>query len=427
MVLLNDLLDFPNAIANKAISKGYFEKVDDNLKNLLKKDSISPKPLLVCSGGTTTRCAADGHWTIDLRKNYNHLKFDRTDSTIEIGAGLTMGRLAAELAKEKRSFPIGLSGITGLGYILTGGISPLSRSQELAIDNVLGFKGIWGNGNYFEIKKPAKFATKKEKIEWKSLCGASPFLAIITSIKAKTFDLEKLIVWQGSVSPIQLSKAINHAEKWVTSASLQWIWDEEIKLYVVIKADDMEASRDLSYLIKSLSLDSNQEIINISGIHQLPEFSSSKKNPLQKQYYYETISLLSPVWGESTNNIIDKIKYLMKEKPSPGCCIAAQQLGGKTSLIDSNETSFIYRESIWKPWITATWDFNNESSKKASLNWLNQSWSALQPSCQGVHLAQMHPHLPWHKKEIEYAYGNWLAGLKRVKSYCDPNGILPSL
>lgn len=55
-----------------------------------------------------------------------------------------MGKLCSFLEKHKRSFPIGLSGNTGMGYILTGGISPLSRSKGLAIDQIIEIKGFLG-------------------------------------------------------------------------------------------------------------------------------------------------------------------------------------------------------------------------------------------------------------------------------------------
>ena len=30
----------------------------------------------LCGGGTTSRCAATGHWTLDFRKKYKEIKFD---------------------------------------------------------------------------------------------------------------------------------------------------------------------------------------------------------------------------------------------------------------------------------------------------------------------------------------------------------------
>ena len=80
-------------------------------------------------------------------KNLNYISdyFDLDKKTVEIEAGVTMGDLSDFLIKYKRSFPIGLSGKTGMGYILTGGISPLSRSRGLAIDQIMEVKGFWGN------------------------------------------------------------------------------------------------------------------------------------------------------------------------------------------------------------------------------------------------------------------------------------------
>ena len=48
-----------------------------------------------------------------------------------------MNELIKTISKHEQSFPIGLSSSTGVGYILTGGISPISRNRGLAIDQIL--------------------------------------------------------------------------------------------------------------------------------------------------------------------------------------------------------------------------------------------------------------------------------------------------
>ena len=124
-------------MSNDSNILGVFEEVNSNLFEFLKSSKSNSVPLLVTSGGTTTRAAADDHWVLDLRKNYQDLSFDLDKKQVEIEAGVTMGDLSNFLSKHKRSFPIGLSGKTGMGYILTGGISPFSRNRGLAIDQVL--------------------------------------------------------------------------------------------------------------------------------------------------------------------------------------------------------------------------------------------------------------------------------------------------
>ena len=99
-----------------------------------------------------------------------------------------MGDLCDFLRRHKRSFPIGLSGKTGMGYILTGGISPLSRSKGLAIDQILEIKGFWGNGREFHFSRPNSL--EESTLEWKALCGAAIFLGIITKVKLKTQPLK---------------------------------------------------------------------------------------------------------------------------------------------------------------------------------------------------------------------------------------------
>ena len=58
---------------------------------------------------------------------------------------------------------------------------------------------------------------------------------------------------------------------------------------------------------------------------------------------------------------------------------------------------------------------------------MHECWSNLEFICPGIHLAQLHPHLPWHQKEISSAFGDWLPKLKHLKSIYDPYDIMPSL
>ena len=103
------------------------------------------------------------------------------------------------------------------------------------------------------------------------------------------------------------------------------------------------------------------------------------------------------------------------------------QLGGVSNKINSKSTSFIHRQSMWKPWITAAWPSDDNNMKDQSLLWLERVWNELEPICPGVHLAQLHPHLDYHKKELDLAFKEWLPGLKRLKAKYDPQGVFPPL
>ena len=48
-------------------------------------------------------------------------------------------------------------------------------------------------------------------------------------------------------------------------------------------------------------------------------------------------------------------------------------------------------------------------------------------TCPGVHLAQLHDHLPSHQSELVDAFGEWLPELRQLKSELDPQGRLPPL
>ncbi len=421
-------LHVPNYFAEDSSIKGVLYEVDDQLNKRLRSGQINPKPLLVCSGGTSSRCAAEGHLTLDLRKNYSTFHFDNQSRCLEIGGGITMGSISKELSKFGRSFPIGLSGQTGMGFILTGGISPLSRTMGLAIDQITEINGVWGQGESFKINKPSTSSSIEERLTWRALCGAAPFLGIITSLKVETHPIKPLTFWEARITPSQLAKLIQKAEKWPNSSSLQWIWGDEIHAYGISQINKQNTKLIMRNIQELIPGANNLKFKTIIGLHDMPKLSiSSIRSKQIYRSHSEVVGLLGPSWGESSAAVVNMLEELIKERPDPRCYVAAQQLGGTVKNTNRELTSFIHRNSIWKPWITASWPANDTELKTMSLDWLEKVWEKLTPVCPGVHLAQMHPHLSWHKKEIRYAFEDWLPGLKDLKSRFDPNGLLTPL
>ncbi len=400
--------------------------MDEKFKQLLKEAAINPKPLLVCSGGTSSRCAADNHWTLDLRKNYKQIEYDPTSYQVEIDGGVTMGELIEELAKNKRSFPIGLSKQVGIGYILTGGIGPTSRKIGLAIDQILEINGVWGKGEEFSMNKPKSFESERKLQLWRALSGAAGFLGIITKLKLKTYATEPLIIWKAALNKNQLSEIIKMAEEWPNTASFQWYWKENIIGYCCFYSNDKFALEVLKKLNERFAKELNNIILEVNGINDLPTFFEYNKNTsVSKQNHNEVLGLLGSSWSESTTQLMNIIETIMKKRPNNNCFVAAQQLGGEASLKAREDSSFIHRAASWKPWINASWPRQDKNKREESIEWMYKAWSELEPFCKGVHLAQIHDHLPSHQKELKLAFGDWLIDLQKLKSDLDPHNVLP--
>ena len=421
-------LNVQNHLADDSQIAGVFDELDDELIKLISENQLTPKPLLICSGGTSSRCASQDHWTLDLRRKYNQIKIDTKNQEVEIGAGVKMGTLINELSKTGNSFPIGLSGATGMGYILSGGISPISRNKGLAIDQILQIKGLWGSGKKFELTQPKSLSSVDEKNLWRALNGAAPFLAIITNLKLKIQKINPIYIFQAILNPIQLAEFIYQAESWPKNASLQWIWGDQIKAFVVIEIDKSATLLEAKKLLRSLPISNLASSSIISGLQEMPRFClPNNSNNSLFQTHSEVIGLLGERWGDKSLELIKSLDLMIKNRPNKGCYLASQQLGGATKNRASNESSFIHRNSIWKPWICGTWNKDDLNCRKNSLDWVEKVWNTMQPLCPGIHLAQMHQHLPWHSKELQKAFQDWLPELQNLKSRYDPNGILPPL
>ncbi len=423
-----------NPMADDSHPAGWISTDAISLSNLIRQ-GIQPTPLLVCAGGTSSRCAADGLWTLDLRARHRQLIISEVGDEVEIGAGLTMAEVLQGLQAHGRSIPVGLSTVPGCGFVLTGGVGPLSRLQGLAMDHIVGLRGVWGNGKFFDLSAPANPAAstgttsnKESHQQWKGLLGAAPFLAVVTAIRLRTQKLTPLMIWRAICSVQQLEIAIETAEQWTHSASLQWAWNERIELFIACSADDPAAMAAVQSLKTLLGHCAESSMTIVPGQHAQPPFGALATSTAAKGHNHsEVISRLGPAWGQRLPSLLTDLNQLIRERPHPGCQISAQQLGGMSSQVPVSRTSFIHRDAIWKPWINAVWNANDAEGRERSLNWLFHANTILTKYCPGVHLAQIHPHLSCHKAELNDAFQDWLPVLNQLKSHHDPYGLLPPL
>ena len=132
------------------------------------------------------------------RKEYNQIHLEEEKNLIKIGGGVIMRDLMNYLEKHNKTFPTGLSKLPGAGYILTGGISPMSRRYGLAIDNIESIKGYLGNGTFISLEQNS--LNSGQKLLWEGFKGAAPFLAIITEIGLKTYQSHPIQIIEGFVA-----------------------------------------------------------------------------------------------------------------------------------------------------------------------------------------------------------------------------------
>ena len=421
--IIRNLPSLQNQNAKDSDVLGVLEEVNSELFESQKTSKTNSIPFLVSSGGTTSRAAANEHWVVDLRKKYQNKYFDKDKKIVEIEAGVRMGDLSDFLKTHKRSFPIGLSGRTGIGYILTGGISPLSRSRGLAIDQVTQIKGFWGNGKEFNLSRPK--TSEALNVEWKALCGAAIFLGIITKLSLRTQPLRPMLSWTANLSFSQLSECINQAESWPNSLSLQWIYGENIFAHVIAEVKDSDQENYLLGVLERLPFTCNRIIKKVDDMNSLPNLClrTIKTN---SSIHSEVLGLLGPAWQKNNQKVLKIIRKLIDRRPNNSCYLASQQLGGLTHFNDI-ETSFIHRDAIWKPWINGAWKAHDLLKREKTLKWMEECWNDLEFICPGIHLAQIHPHLKWHKRELSSAFKNWLPKLQEIKSVTDPRNLMPPL
>nr|WP_245210891.1 FAD-binding protein [Prochlorococcus marinus] len=420
------MLLIPNINSKDAKFKELIYNVEDSLFNKENYSNKESEHLCVCSGGTTSSCAKNGYTTLDLRKNYNKIQLDRESNLVTIGGGVIMGHLINHLEKHNRSFPIGLSKLPGAGYILTGGVSPLSRAYGLAIDNIESIKGFLGNGTFISLKKNQ--ISQEKQLIWEAIKGAAPFFSIITEIGLKTIQSNPILIIEGFVNPTELSEIIQLSEVFPENMSLQWIYAKRIYIYIFVELkNNLEDKRTKEYLLLLEKLPTLEKKIykNFNEINFFPK--ELELYELNANYHSEVISLL----GEDLKNdipvLIKCLNEIRDNMPNNSCYVASQQLGCKTKKLNHGSSFFVHRKSTWKPWIYASWKKNDLQEKKVVMNWMYKSWSKLKRFYPNIHLAQLHNHLNSHREELSLAFGNRFEELKTLKNIFDPQSILPPL
>ena len=421
-----------NTQARDAKSLGSLRPGPELLPQLLRQP-LGGTPLLVRSGGTTSRCAADQHWTLDLRR-HQQFRYLSATQEVEFGTGLTMGDLLRQLQAFNRAIPIGLSGLPGSGFVLTGGMGPLSRTQGLAIDHISQIEGVWGSGAPFTLDVEQARQDPNLAAGCRGLLGAAPFLAVVTKLRLRTHPIVKLRLRRGWIHPSELPAVIALAEQWPESCSLQWTWGERLEIYAVDCSPLSAPSTSLQALDPFLNACSGSQVQHVRDQLQLPAFGqfgmetpSKASAPANNLPHSEVLGRLGPAFADQAEAVIEQLERHMRQRPHPACRISAQQLGGATARIDPSRTAFVHRDAQWKPWITAAWTPGDGEGRWRSLDWMERVNDDLRRCCPGLHLAQLHDHLPSHQQKLREAFGSWLPELRHLKANVDPDAKLPPL
>jgi len=182
-----------------------------------------------------------------------------------------MGEVQDQLAAAGQMIPTGLSGLPGSGFILTGGMGPLSRSVGLAVDHVESIQGVWGNGQPFALS--SSDATPEEQMRWRALLGAGLFLAVVTDLEMRTLPSVALAISQGCTTRQALATCITAAEDCPEGLSLQWCWADQLEVMLVARCDDQKAMDRLASLGEALALEQSSHC-SVAGLHQLPSLGA---------------------------------------------------------------------------------------------------------------------------------------------------------
>lgn len=128
------------------------------------------------------------------------MSYSLDKSTVEIGAGLTLGPFAYRLYTDaKRVFPIGSCPSVGIvGYTLAGGLSKLSTKLGFGCDNLEEVKMILANGTEIIANR-----TLNSEILWASRGGGGGRFGIVFGMRLRVYEtteFDQHVVFSSQIS-----------------------------------------------------------------------------------------------------------------------------------------------------------------------------------------------------------------------------------
>ena len=339
------MLDLFNAQAADCAIAGVVTPTSDGLTDCIQ-GWTHQRPFRVCSGGTTSAAAQPQAWTIDMRPGFHTLDIDDNAGTVTIGAGCCMAEVLERLATVQRTLPAGLRS-SGHWIRAHRRHGPLEQTAWIGDRPAATHPGSGATATLSSCHAPQTTAPLS------SACnGADSAVRLRFWVLSPTSRSTRCPCghWRTSeIEPEQLPQWMQRAEQGSLDSSLQWSWGapDTIRTLAVQTTSTTDSSPD-----------------GIEGLHRLPGLAPPPNQ--RRRLHAEVVGLLGPACGDRLQGLINPLKELMDQRPDPGCQLACQQLGGATARVSPEVTSFVHRDAIWKPWITATWPAGNARTRETS-------------------------------------------------------------
>jgi len=312
------------------------------------------------------------------------------------------------------------------GFMLGGGISFVSRSYGLSVDNLLSIDLITPDGNLRRISPDSKSKEDKD-LWWACRGGGGGNFGIAVAFEIRVHQPNTPTMLCGQIRyPIEYAQEVlGFYNEWIEKAP------DSLAVYGYMGKVALPAHPDTS--VNALGLtpifngDSREGMDLIAPILKFPNiFINLYDMTLPDFEIYN--GLLTIVGGMSgyirsgfmapkafTPSCIDVLTNSMTTAPSPNSLLVWTHMGGKVTEVSEDATAFWHRDArfLWE--VKAIWPQTDQTVQ--NVNWAYRLGEGMAPHSIGAYCNYIDPLL--HDWPTEF-YGDNYKRLVRIKKAVDP-------
>jgi FAD/FMN-containing dehydrogenase len=325
------------------------------------------------------RAMCDGGLVIDLSM-MKGIRVDPIDRTARAEAGVLWG----ELDRETQAFGLATTGgtvsTTGIaGLTLGGGLGFLGRKHGPSCDNLLSVDVVTADGQLLTASD-----TQNQDLFWGMRGGGANF-GVATSFDFRVHPVGPTVLGGMLLHPLSKAPEVLRFYR----DFIRDVPDELTAMPAFLTPPDDSAV--VAMLVAYIGpVEKGQEVIR-----RLREFGPPVADDVRPRPYRELQSMLDAGFPAGFHNYwksnflkglsdeaLDTMVSHFSAVPSPLSAVVVEHLGGATSRVGRDETSFNLRDGQHNLVIVARWSDPAEADK--NIRWARDLWEAMQPFSAGA-------------------------------------------
>jgi FAD/FMN-containing dehydrogenase len=384
--------------------------------------------LLAVRGGghnIAGNAVCEGGLLIDLSL-MRSVRVDPASRTARVEPGATLGDFDKEAQAFGLATPLGINSTTGVaGLTLGGGFGWLSRKFGLAADNLISADVLTAEGKLVRASE-----TENSDLFW-ALRGGGGNFGVVSSFEFRLHPVGPMVLSGLIVHPFARAKELLAGYRHVASKAPDelTVWvvlrqapplpflpaevhGKEVLVFAVCYMGDEASGQRALEPLRALG----QPIADVIGMQPYAAWQTAF-DPLLTPGAYNYWK--SHNFVELSDGLLDALTSYAARLPTPECEIFIGQLGGATSRVAVDATSYPHRNANFVMNVHTRW--REPADERRSIDWARQLFAETAPHATGGVYVNFMPEDEIDR--VSSAYGVNYARLAALKTKYDPGNL----